>query len=174
MKRNFQNLANYNQWANNELCRHLTEMDSDVLYKDYGTFFSSVFLTFHHILNCDLIWLNRFSKLPCDYELASDLDIYIIPNSVLAINYANLDELLSVRRNLDKTIIQWIEGLREDIIQTDIKYNNISGKRINASSCGLITHFFNHQTHHRGQITTMLSQSGDNTYNLDYLEFSKR
>lgn len=173
IKRNFQKFASYNLWTNERLYCHFAKMNSDILTKNCGAFFGSAFSTLHHILNCDLIWLNRFSKLPCDYELASDLEAYPFPNNLSAINYVNLNELFSVRGKIDKSIVLWVDSLSEDTIQMELTYNNSSGKSITAPCIDLITHFFNHQTHHRGQLTTVLSQNGDNTYNLDYLEYLK-
>ncbi|MEZ8545944.1 DinB family protein [Vibrio cyclitrophicus] len=173
IKRNFQKFASYNLWTNDRLYRHLAKMNPDILTKNSGAFFGSAFSILHHILNCDLIWLNRFSKLPCDHELASDLEAYSLPSNLSAINYVNLNELLSVRGKIDKIIVLWIDSLSEDTIQMELTYNNSSGKSFTAPCIDLITHFFNHQTHHRGQLTTILSQNGDNTYKIDYLEFLK-
>lgn len=173
MKTHFKNLAKYNQWANIQLYRHLSELNSDLLFKESGAFFSSAFLTFHHILNGDLIWLHRFCKLPCDFDLASAMQPYPVPNGLATAQYTRLEDLYLVRENIDKILILWIEGLSEDCLQKDFAYKNIAGELTNLACGELIAHLFNHQTHHRGQITTLLSQMGDHRYSLDYLRFIK-
>ncbi|RYF36786.1 MAG: damage-inducible protein DinB, partial [Comamonadaceae bacterium] len=45
-------------------------------------------------------------------------------------------------------------------LASDLTYTSTAGVTSCRSFGALVQHFFNHQTHHRGQVSTLLFQSG--------------
>ena len=147
MHRYFKRMARYNQWANKRLydaCAGLPDADRK---QDRKAFFGTIHGTLNHILVGDRIWLSRI--VPWDEPLVVKLDSEL---------YADFDELRREREKQDAYIIDFVDGLSEGKIAGDVSYATTSGDP-NVMQLGLILqHFFNHQTHHRGQLHDMLSQ----------------
>ena len=64
------------------------------------------------------------------------------------------------RRALDAAIEAWTAAMPPDWPTTTMRYTNTKGVRREHPAWQALTHFFNHQTHHRGQVTTLLAQAG--------------
>jgi uncharacterized damage-inducible protein DinB len=140
-------IASYNQWMNQKLyavCADIPNLDRQ---SDRGAFFKSIHGTLNHILVADRIWLGRFTQQPFTSQLDNEL-------------YSNFSELRTQREQLDRTIIAWAENLTPDWLDRDYTYTNSSGVTRTLPYWLLVTHLFNHQTHHRGQLTTLLNQLG--------------
>jgi uncharacterized damage-inducible protein DinB len=140
-------IASYNQWMNQKLyavCADIPDVDRQA---DQGAFFKSIDGTLNHILVGDLIWLGRFTQRPFVAKLNEQL-------------YNDFSELRAERVRLDATIVDWTQTLAPDWLNTDFNYTNSSGVTRTLPHWLLVTHMFNHQTHHRGQLTTLLNQMG--------------
>ena len=61
---------------------------------------------------------------------------------------------------LDAQIIRWVEAISENDLDETLEYTNMKGTATRKNFFALLMHFFNHQTHHRGQVSTLLSQNG--------------
>ena len=72
--------------------------------------------------------------------------------------FADFDELASARRAMDARIVTFTQGLTPEWIEAPFDYNKLSGNPVRVAGWAALTHFFNHQTHHRGQVTTLLRQ----------------
>jgi uncharacterized damage-inducible protein DinB len=143
-------IARYNQWMNQNLyavCEVIPEGD---LTEDRGAFFKSIQGTLNHILVADRIWLGRFTKQPFTAKLDAEL-------------YSDFSELRAQRELLDRTIIDWADNLTSEWLEAQLHYTNSSGVTRMLPHWLLVTHMFNHQTHHRGQLTTLLNQMGYNS-----------
>lgn len=142
-------LARYNEWMNNglyEVCGRLSDKERKA---DRGLFFDSIHGTLNHILLADKVWLGRFLAEPFE---VSGLDQEL---------FSDFGELHRVRTETDRFMVDWTGGLTEAELGGDLHYRSISNPR--PRSCPLwlaVTHLFNHQTHHRGQITAALAQLG--------------
>jgi len=140
-------MATYNQWINQQLyavCAEIPDLDRKA---DRGAFFKSIHGTLNHILVADRIWLGRFTQQPFTAQLDQEL-------------YGDFSELRAQRERLDRTISDWVRDLVPDWLNTDFTYTNSSGFTRTLPHWLLVTHMFNHQTHHRGQLTTLLNQMG--------------
>jgi uncharacterized damage-inducible protein DinB len=149
MRKQFQLMAEYNQWMNDKLYGVCAEMSEEERRRDLGAFFRSLHGTLNHLMYGDLAWMARFKGRT---SKVSD------PAEEL---YASFTELRAARRELDQEIIEWVETLTSDRLREEMEYtSSIDGKtRIIPAWC-LVTHMFNHQTHHRGQLTTLIKQLG--------------
>jgi uncharacterized damage-inducible protein DinB len=140
-------MAKYNQWMNQKLyaaCADMPDLDRQT---DRGAFFKSIDGTLNHILVGDRIWLGRFTQQPFLAKLDQKL-------------YNDFSELRSERVDLDAMIVDWAQTLTPDWLNSEFNYTNSSGVNRTLPYWLLVTHLFNHQTHHRGQLTTLLNQMG--------------
>jgi len=82
-----------------------------------------------------------------------------MPSSLDQVLFDNLGEMLTHRRMLDEVIKQWANALRKEDLQSVLHYASTKGVSAEKRFSSLVLHFFNHQTHHRGQATTLLFQA---------------
>jgi uncharacterized damage-inducible protein DinB len=140
-------IARYNQWMNQKLYAVCADLPDSERKSDRGAFFKSIHGTLNHILIADRIWLGRFTEQPFAAKLDEEM-------------YSDFDELRAERERLDVMIIDWAQTLAPDWLDRDFNYTNSSGVTRTRPYWLLVTHMFNHQTHHRGQLTTLLNQMG--------------
>ncbi len=143
--------AGYNIWANTLVYDHAAKLGDADYRADRGAFFKSIHGTLNHLLVTDRIWMQRFTG---EGETTQRLD---------AILHESFDDLRTARRKEDARIESFIENLDEERLMRTISYRAISKpaqveQRLDAA----LAHFFNHQTHHRGQVHCLLtSLTGD-------------
>lgn len=148
-------MARYNRLANRRLYDACAALPAEELERDRKGFFHSILGTLNHIMIGDRIWLGRFAgrEMP-----STGLD---------AILYADFAALRQAREAEDERIEDFAAGLDEAFLAATIGYRNNQGLRFDDPMPLLLTHFFNHQTHHRGQVHDMLSQAGIAPPSLD-------
>lgn len=142
-------MAEYNEWMNRKLfaaCEGLTEA---ALHEDRGAFFKSVYLTLNHIAYSDISFLSRFTAEPAEIPpLGVDL-------------FGSFAALRSAREALDTRLKSWSASLTTEWLTLPLTYTSkVDNQERTVPRWVLVTHLFNHQTHHRGQVTTLLSQQG--------------
>ncbi len=142
-------MASYNRWMNERMYALCAGMSDEERKADQGAFFRSIHSTLNHIVFGDLAWLSRITGDPTDVPpLGVDL-------------YEDYAELHAARVTLDQRIVDWVSGFSREWLADSLSYvSRIDNQRRTIPNWVLATHMFNHQTHHRGQITTMLSQLG--------------
>jgi uncharacterized damage-inducible protein DinB len=139
------------------------------LMADKGAFFGSIFGTLNHMVVADTVWLQRFAhpdsslrqqnRSEPDAALASVCELPT-PTSLNALLFTNLAELRQRRELLDLAVSNWIAVLSDADLSQNVRYGNMKGTPQCKSLDSLLLHFFNHQTHHRGQASTLLFQAG--------------
>jgi uncharacterized damage-inducible protein DinB len=141
-------MATYNHWMNQNLYALCAEIPDELRKADRGAFFKSIHGTLNHLLYGDRAWLGRFVGQPYYRKMGEDL-------------YADFAELRLQREITDREILEWAETLSPEWLSQPFTYHsNVYGKTRILPTWLLVTHMFNHQTHHRGQLTTLLSQMG--------------
>jgi len=145
---NFQALSRYNRWMNDKIYEVCAAIPDEVRKEDLGAFFRSMHGTLNHILLADRVWLGRFLDLP------------FIPGSLAEELYSDFDELRRERIKTDEALQAWIDTLTPERLSESFTYTNFEGIESTFPLWVLTTHLFNHQTHHRGQLTTLLNQAG--------------
>ncbi len=144
----FQTLCRYNRWMNEKLYAVCAEIPDTTRKADKGAWFRSMHGTLNHLLLADRIWLGRFTAQPFAFtSLAQEL-------------YADFDELRSQRAKTDADLQTWLDTISEQQLAAPFTYTNAQGQQGTFPLWLLVAHLFNHQTHHRGQLTTLLEQSG--------------
>ena len=160
VKENMQLMASYNQWMNQAIYKAAGELSYANLVEDKGAFFGSVLGTLNHNLAADIIWLKRFAA---HFTELSSLDRVRVLEQPAALNTRLFDDLLllqSQRFELDLLIIAMMDEVTDEMLASALEYINMKGVDHSQRFGFTLQHFFNHQTHHRGQITTLLSQLG--------------
>ncbi len=144
-------LARYNRWQNESLYGAAEALGEDARRENRGAFFRSIQETLCHILWADKIWLSRFTEYPAPAGG--------IPSSTaLHVDWA---PLCRDRRDTDDAILDWVAGVTDDMLRQDLSWRSAStGQEMSKPRWALYTHFFNHQTHHRGQVHAMLTAAG--------------
>ncbi|WKL55792.1 DinB family protein [Asticcacaulis sp. ZE23SCel15] len=152
-------LAQYNQWMNAKLIAAIRPISHDDLWADRGAFFGSVMGTLNHLIVADIIWGKRLAGHTASGALTPIHD-YPMPTGLNAVLYERLEDYIPARQALDHLMITYIDSLDDAALETPLSYVR-GNNEPHTKTLGLVlTHIFNHQTHHRGQTTTLLSQMG--------------
>jgi uncharacterized damage-inducible protein DinB len=160
MKNHFAMFAAYNTWANKQLYAAAGALSANEFGKDVGAYFHSMKGTLNHLLGADRIWMRRFTG---DGPAPKKLDEVL---------YEEFSELSVARKAEDRRIVRYVDSLEPEQLLGTITYTTITSPtemRQNLSTA--LSHFFNHQTHHRGQAHTILSLLGRDPPPLDLLYF---
>lgn len=160
LRQQFLLLASYNQWMNEKLYLIAESLPQEKLFADGGAFFGSVFGTLNHIAVGDRIWLQRFANHPSCQMVLNPVAQLPKPETLDLRLFDTMGQLAEHRRWLDGLIIDWIDHLTESDLDYVLHYHNTAGKAFHRRFASLLMHFFNHQTHHRGQVTALLSDLG--------------
>ena len=153
-------MAQYNRWMNRKVYATAAQMSDESRREERGAFFGSVLGTLNHIMVGDLIWLKRLSALPVGYPSFVTVRAMEQPRALDRLLFESFDELASRRGELDDLIIRFCDELTEKDLGQPLAYRNMAGEDFVRAFGSLLLHMFNHQTHHRGQVTTLLSQEG--------------
>ena len=159
LKEHFELLATYNQWMNSKVYAAAGQLPVKDLEKDRGAFFGSILGTLNHILVGDTIWLKRFVTHPSCLNSFPEVADLQNPESLEQLLFDDIGILSEQRSWLDRQIVNWTAGLSECDLDFVLSYRNTKGITANKRYSSLMLHFFNHQTHHRGQVSTLLSQA---------------
>jgi uncharacterized damage-inducible protein DinB len=153
-----QRMARYNRWQNENLYGVANLLSDDERRRERGAWFGSIHKTFSHILWGDRSWMGRFTDLP--------RPTVGIPESVDL--YPDWENLKSERTAFDQKILDWAAAVDDSWLAADQTYYSDATKRDwTRPRWVLVTHMFNHQTHHRGQVHSMLTQAGGRPSDTD-------
>ncbi len=147
-------MARYNRWQNESLYREAGHLSDAERKQQRGAFFSSIHGTLTHLVFGDMAWMWRFTADPALKPPATT-----IAESIAA--YPRWSDLLAQRTAMDTVISEWAAGLTPADLAGDLTYYSIASGTSNTKPRWLlVTHMFNHQTHHRGQVHCLLTQAG--------------
>jgi uncharacterized damage-inducible protein DinB len=162
MKSHWQMFAAYNAWANRRLYDHAARLSNDDYRADRGAFFKSVHGTLNHLLVADRIWMARFTG---SGEPAPRLD---------AIVCEHFNDLRAARVAEDARIVAFIDSLNEANLSGTFRYRAVtSPAEFEQDLASALAHFFNHQTHHRGQIHCLMTGLVGAAPELDFLFYQR-
>jgi len=152
-------LARYNSWMNGKLYSVAGALSDEERKRDLGAFFRSVHGTLNHLLLTDRGWLGRFT----DPSRGRSLDTEgkrIVVRALDQELYPDFETLRRERAATDREIEAWAETLTPERLVAVLRYRASDGQSYELPTWCAVSHFFNHQTHHRGQVTTLLAQLG--------------
>jgi uncharacterized damage-inducible protein DinB len=148
LKAHFDQLAEYNRWANRRIYTDAATLTDEDRKRPTGLFFGSVHGTMNHLLVADYIWMRRFTGQGPQPERL---------NQVL---HEDFNELRAAREQEDDRIFNFVTKLTPAEYDREISYQNSTGKTFYQPIAPALTHFFNHQAHHRGQVHAGLTMLG--------------
>lgn len=162
MKELLQQYAAYDLWANKILLEKLTSVPPEILYKEMGSSFSSIYKTVVHLMEVESIWWQRVKMQ--ENIMAPDKD----PDE-------NSQVLFKKLLTLSQQWNDWVKDANENYFTHVFGYYNSKKEFFKQPVYEMLLHLFNHQTYHRGQIITMLRQNGvEKIPATDFIVFSRK
>lgn len=158
---NYRFLARYNRWFNHKLYAACEQLSDEERKRDRGAFFRSIHGTLNHLVWGDRLWLRRFASQGVAFPSLEGSLLDVPEGAVHAtVLYEDWPVLRAQRAQLDAAIEAWVEEMPSDFPLRTMAYANTRGVARQHPAWKALTHFFNHQTHHRGQVTALLAQAG--------------
>jgi uncharacterized damage-inducible protein DinB len=159
MKANFRRMAAYNRWANQRLYEAAGKLSPEEFAAPRSGFFPSLLKTLNHILVGDTVWMGRLDGTGSSIK------------SLDQILHTEFTVLRTARAAMDERIVAYVEALAPARLEEDLVYRTVAGDPMSTQVAQVLAHFFNHQTHHRGQAHAMLSSTEVAPPSLDLLYF---
>lgn len=158
---NYRFLAQYNRWFNERLYAACETLSDEERKRDRGAFFGSIHNTLNHLVWGDQLWLKRFAAQGVEF-LSLFTDVLDLAEGAVhgTVLYESWGVLRAKRAELDAAIDEWTRDMPPDYPVRTMRYANTKGVQREHPMWKALTHFFNHQTHHRGQVTALLAQAG--------------
>jgi uncharacterized damage-inducible protein DinB len=145
-------LARYNRWMNEKIYTASEQLSDAERKADSGAFFKSIHSTLNHLVWGDAMWLGRFTR-----GTAMERPMPTIPAGTDM--HADWNEMKAARLSLDADLISWVDTVDAAWLAGQFSwYSGLSKTTRSGPAWQSVVHMFNHQTHHRGQVTTLLSQ----------------
>jgi uncharacterized damage-inducible protein DinB len=154
--------ARYNRWMNDKLYALAATLSDEARKRDCGAFFKSIHGTFNHLLLADKVWLARFKGVTVPNGFMAPGGIRTLDQEL----YADFDDLRRERALTDDELADWVSGLTHAQLAAPLVYVRL-GQKGEVPLWWSVAHLFNHQTHHRGQLTTLFTQQGCDPGNTD-------
>jgi uncharacterized damage-inducible protein DinB len=146
-----QTMARYNRWQNRNLYGAANTLTDEARAADRGAFFRSIHGTFSHLLWADAMWMHRFAGTEKPDVVIGQSADYV----------TNWDDLQARRTALDTIIIDWTKTVDPAWLQGNLTWwSGAENRQMSTPIARAVVHFFNHQTHHRGQVHAMLTAAG--------------
>jgi len=153
-------LFDYNYWARDrqlEACAALTE---EQFLRPMGNSFSSVRDTLAHLVAVEWVWLERWlGRSPTKLD----------GGEYSAETFPTLGTVRERWRTVEGNMRSYLSGLQDSALERPLSYTNFKGERWTYPLWQTLVHVVNHQTYHRGQITTLLRQLGASAPVIDFL-----
>jgi uncharacterized damage-inducible protein DinB len=159
MKAHFQRMAAYNRWANERLYEAVGKLSPEEFSAPRIGFFPSLLKTLNHILVGDTVWMGRLDGAGSSIK------------SLDQILHTELAALKAARAAMDARIVAYVDALAPKRLEEDLVYRTVAGDPMTTQVAQVLAHFFNHQTHHRGQAHGMLSSTNVAPPVLDLIYF---
>lgn len=160
MKTHFELFAAYNTWANKKIYDAARALSDSDYRRDEKAFFGSVHATLNHILVADRVWMHRFTGRGETYD---KLDLIL---------FEELDALHDARMAEDQRIVDWIETKNASDFDETFTYQPVTTPEpVTSQYAPCVAHFFNHQTHHRGQVHALLTRLSGKAPSIDLIYF---
>ena len=154
-------LALYNRWMNQRLYQACETLTYEERKRERAAFFGSIHHTLTHLVLADKMWLHRFACQGTTFD-ALRPELLTLPEGSDYTSDLHPDwlDLRRTREALDTAMELWLADLSPEFLLSTMRYANTKGVQRAHPAWQAMTHFFNHQTHHRSQAGTLLTQAG--------------
>lgn len=154
----FVDLARYHAWANEVLFTELDKLGDEQRRQDCGLFFRNIHHTVDHLLLVNRLWMGRLMGKPFVADFKT-------------VQIAHWDALKQALREDLASMAAWLERQDEDWFAKDVSFTASSGKTNTLPASAVLTHMLTHFNHHRGQVSTAITQLGGIAPEMDYLYY---
>ncbi len=128
-----------------------------------GYYFKTLGAIFDHLFTTDMIWMQTFSTIN-SYGFALEKEVGEVPKYGAHV-FQTFDEFKKQRTRLDNFILSFVSRVDQEFLTRTVTRKLGNGVVIEKNSLKAMVHFFNHQTHHRGQISSILDEMNiENNY----------
>ncbi len=155
-----QTLYNYNYWARDQQLRTCAALSGEKFLRPMGSSFSSVRDTLAHLVAAEWVWFERWKGHSATREEAK---------AFAAETFPTLAVVEERWRDNERGVRAYLSELTPERLLEPLNYVNLAGERWSYPLWQTLLHVVNHQTYHRGQVTTLLRQLGEQTVPLDFL-----
>jgi uncharacterized damage-inducible protein DinB len=146
-KNYFIQLAAYNIWANNMVHSWFDKITNEQWEQPVVSSFKSIAETALHIAGAETIWLERLNRVPEPVWLP-----FVITTAKKDVQDAWIKSSGGLH--------SFIESFDEIKLQDTVSFKRPDGNTYELQHYQIFAHVFNHSTYHRGQLVTMLRQTG--------------
>lgn len=151
-------MAAYNSEMNRRFLAAAATLDEAARTAPAGAFWGSIHGTLNHLLWADAMWMARFEGTP----------LPAVPLAQSGALTAGFPELQAARAAMDRRIEAWAARLDQGALSGRLTwFSGAAQREVTRPMDLLVTHFFNHQTHHRGQVHALLTARGAATGDTD-------
>ncbi len=149
-------LIDYNTWARDRQLKACAALTQEQFLRPMGNSFSSLRDTLAHLVGAEWVWLERWrgrspKKLPDGWE------------------FPDLAAIEQRWRDVERGVRDYLARLDEEALTRPLTYVNLKGETWTYPLWRTLIHLVNHQTYHRGQVTTLLRQLGAQPVQIDFL-----
>lgn len=156
--KDFKTLFEFNSWANARTLQAVDTLSEDLLYVDLKNSFGSIHGTLVHLCGAEDIWLQRMN--------GSDPGVFMKKEQYPT--YASVKtKWKEVEAGWEKHLLQ----LSDEQLGQTLTFHNLKGEKVSQIVWQSLQHLVNHSTYHRGQITTLIRQSGGTPIGTDLIAF---
>ena len=142
-------MARFNEWVNRRVYGAVTELPEAAYRADEGLFFGSVHNTLNHILVVDRMWTARIEGVAHGIS------------SLKQKLHDDFDALRAARAEEDGRFVRLVDGMDAAALDRLVRYTRMIGTgEEEMRTAHILLTLFNHQTHHRGQVTVVLTRHG--------------
>ena len=153
-------LSDYQQWANDRLFAALGGIDNALLQSPQGLFFGTIHHTVDHIMLVNRLWLGRLRSEITEVDFQQ-------------ITYPDWNQLIEATQRQAEELTLWLEACTEDWFDGQLDYVSSEGEARSMWMRDVLTHMMNHQTHHRGQISAVITRLGGVAPEMDYVYYKR-
>lgn len=154
----FQILFEFNSWANVRTQQAVESLPEEKLYVDLKNSFGSIHGTLVHLIGAEDIWLQRLNGV--------DPGIFMKKE-----NYPTYASVKTKWNEVGTGLQKYIAALKEEELFRTFIFHNLKGEQVSQKIWESLQHLVNHSTYHRGQITTLVRQSGGTPVGTDLIAF---
>ena len=151
-------MSAYNSEMNRRLYTAAGRIPDVARRQDRGAFWGSLHGTLCHLLWGDQMWMARFDGW--------EKPVTIQKQSAALVEA--FDELRRARVEADAKIEAWAGRVTESwLAEEQVFFSSSAQRELRQPRSFLVTHLFNHQTHHRGQAHALITACGEKTGDTD-------
>lgn len=149
-------MMDYNYWARDRQLQACAALNKEQFLRPLGGSFPSLRETFAHLVAVEWIWLERWRGRS--------------PRTIIPVDeFPTLAAVTERWGAVELEVREYVASLDEEALARPLTYTNTRGEQWTYPLWRMIMHLLNHQSYHRGQVTTLLRMLGMQPPRVDFL-----